>query len=219
MAEPIVLFGGTFNPIHHGHLIVARAVAEQLGFTRITLVPTAMSPHKADSPVAPDTVDATPADRLEMARLATAAEALFDVSDVDLQRPPPSYTCDTLQAVREAAGLDAELYWIIGADMLEDLPTWRNAEEIVAMATIITAARPPVSDRMDAIIETLRVRMPPGLVEKLASGVVETPLLDISSTDLRLRASAGRSLRYLTPDSVIGYIESRGLYRRSAEGA
>ena len=218
MGEQVVLFGGSFNPIHHGHLIVARAVAEHFGFGRITLVPAALSPHKtADRCDDDGLVQPTAEDRLEMARLAVAGEGLFDVSDVDVRRAPPSFTCETLRAVGEVHGSDAELQWIIGADMLADLPTWRNAEEVVQLARIITAARPGQGGAAENILENLRKQLPGELVERLAEGIVETPLVDISSTDIRRRVAEGRSIRFLTPDSVINYVSDGGLYARRSD--
>jgi len=216
MNQPIVLFGGTFNPIHHGHLIVARAAAEHFGFRRITLVPAALSPHKTSEAPGADGVEPTAGDRLAMVRLAVAGDGLFAVSEVDLERPPPSYTCDTLRDVRAAHGLDAPLYWIIGADMLADLPTWRRAEDVVSLANIITVSRPGFAGRTEAILADLRAQLPGDLVDKLAGGVVSTPLVDISSTDIRRRVAAGRPIGHLTPESVVGYIDKRGLYGRAA---
>ena len=215
MGERIVLFGGTFNPIHHGHLIVARAVAEHFHFDRVTFVPAAISPHKTAlaGQAAPQPPEPAAEDRLEMIRLAIAGEDLFDVTDMELKRRPPSYTLDTLMAFRQEHGLDVPLYWIIGADMLEDLPTWRRVSEVVDMATILTASRPPYTARLERTLQALRVRLSDQQVARLASGIVATPLVDISSTQIRHRIRARRSARYLTPDIVIDYINRRGLYR------
>ncbi len=208
MSERIVIFGGTFDPIHHGHLIAARAVAEQFGFEKITFMPTMVPPHKSDaSPPAPA------ADRLEMVRLAVADSGIFDVSDIELQRGGPSYTFETLVALRRRYGPEAELYWIIGADMLAELPTWRRAGDVVEMARIITAARPPHSRRtVSTTIESLRAHFTIEQVERINAGVVETPLIDISSTRIRRRLIEGKSVRYLTPESVVDYIRKQDLY-------
>ncbi len=219
MAERIVLFGGTFNPIHHGHLIVARAVAEHLHFDRVTFVPAAVSPHKTGPGPGGGGLppgEAGGGDRLEMLRRAVAGEELFDVTDVELKRRPPSYTLDTLVGVRDRHGLEAALYWIIGADMLDELPTWHRVGEVLEMATIITAARPPYSRRLPQTLAKLRARLSEEEVSRLASAVVPTPLVDISSTQIRHRVRDRRSVRYLTPDPVIDYIANRGLYARSA---
>ncbi|OPX22799.1 MAG: nicotinate (nicotinamide) nucleotide adenylyltransferase [Planctomycetales bacterium 4484_123] len=218
MVERIVLFGGTFNPIHHGHLIVARAIAEYYHFEKVTFVPAAVPPHKELSPgQASPQVPAgrlpSPEERLEMVRLAIAAEGLFDVSDIELRRRPPSYTIETLLAVRQRHGLEAQLHWIIGADMLEDLPTWRRADEVVEMCRIITAARPPWSSRLEQTLQKLRVRFSAEQVARLAAGVTPSPLIDITSTQIRHRVRQGRSIRFLTPEAVVEYIREKGLYR------
>lgn len=220
MAARILQFGGTFDPIHHGHLIVARAVAEYFHFEKVLLIPAAVPPHKlsgsADEPgpggQAASRVQTPAEDRLAMIRRAIAGEPLFEVSDIELGLPQPSYTFDTLMALREQRGLEAELCWLIGADMLEDLPTWHRAGEVIEMASIITASRPPYSRRIDSILDKLRVRFSADQVARLAGGVVQTPLVDITSTHIRKRTREGKSVRFLTPDVVISYIEEKGLY-------
>ncbi len=214
MAMParIVQFGGTFDPIHHGHLIVARAVAEYFHFAKVILIPAGAPPHKLTLP------DASAEDRLAMIRLAIAGEELFEASDIELRLPQPSYTFDTLLALREQRGLEVELCWLIGADMLEDLPNWHRADEVVDMASIITAARPPYSRRTDWILEKLSVRFSPEQLAKLKAGVVETPLIDITSTQIRKRRREGKSIQFLTPDSVVNYIKEKGLYNLRPQG-
>lgn len=223
MAERIVLFGGTFNPIHHGHLIVARAVAEYFHFDRITFVPAAVPPHKplpgeGGQGPAQGIVRASPDDRLEMVRLAIEGEKLFEVTDIELKRPQPSYTFDTLMAFREEHGLEAQLHWVIGADMLDELGTWHRADEVVDMATIITAARPPWSARLEGILEKLRVRFSPDQVARLAAATAPTPLIDITSTQIRHRIRRKRSINFLTPECVVTYIQNRRLYAASDGG-
>ncbi len=210
MAEQIVIFGGTFDPIHHGHLITARAVAEHFGFRKVTFMPAMVPPHKGES----RHKSAPAADRLEMVRLAVAGSEMFDVSDIELRRGGSSYTFDTLSLLRRQYGHDADLHWIIGADMLEDLPTWRHVEEVIEMARIITAAPPPYSERIPAVLKGLRDHFTGEQVSRLADGVISTPLIDISSTNIRLRlaAEAAKSVKYLTPDTIINYIRKRGLY-------
>ncbi len=211
MTEQIVIFGGTFDPIHHGHLITARAVAEHFGFRKVTVMPAMVPPHKGETQYK----SAPAADRLEMVRLAVAGSEMFDVSDIELRRDGPSYTFDTLTSLRRQYGHDADLHWIIGADMLEDLPTWRHAEEVIEMARIITAARPPYSERIPAVLKGLRDRFTKEQASRLADGVISIPLIDISSTNIRLRLAAetAKSVKYLTPDAIINYIHKRGLYK------
>ena len=205
MPQRIVLFGGTFDPVHNGHLIVARSVAEQRRFDRVCLVPSANPPHKAS-------VRAPGADRLAMLRLAIEGEELFDVSDAEIRRQGPSYTIDTIAALRRQAGPDAQLHLIVGADMLADLPTWYRVDELVRMVRIVVAARPPWQQRMGEILAGLGERFPAEFVAQTAASVLPTPLLDISSTDVRRRVAEGRSIRYLVPEAVRQYILEHGIY-------
>jgi len=205
MGDRVVLFGGTFDPVHHGHLIVARAVAEHCGYERITLVPSGTSPHKSNAV-------ASPGDRLAMLRLAVAGEGLFDVSDVELRREGPSYTIDTLTGLRAEIGAATELHLLIGADMLADLPNWRRAADVVALARVVVAMRPGWDGRMDEVLGRLRRDLPGEVAEALIASVVPTPLIDISSTTIRRRLAAGQSIRFLVPEAVGEYIEREGLY-------
>jgi nicotinate-nucleotide adenylyltransferase len=219
MAEALVLFGGTFDPIHHGHLIVARALAEQFRFPRVTFVPAAAPPHKAGPSPGGGTTrrltlpEASPEDRLAMIRLAIAGENLFDVSDLELRRKAPSYTIDTLEELRRQFGPEVRLHWIIGADALEDLPTWRRAEEVMDLADIITAVRLPHSHQTASVLERLSRHFSPPRLARLRAGLAATPAIDISSSQIRQRVREGRSIRYLTHEAVVGYIQQRGLYR------
>jgi nicotinate-nucleotide adenylyltransferase len=203
MDERIVLFGGAFDPVHNGHLIAARAIAEQRGYSRITLVPSSRGPHKA--PAA-----ASDADRLEMLRLAVWGDELFDVSDLELRRPAPSYTYDTLTEIRQTHSGPIDL--IIGADMLADMPNWYRADDVVQMAQLIVAARPPWQDKFRAMSALLTERFGKRKAKEMLEGMCITPLLDISSSDIRRRLGAGLSIRYMVPDAVGQYISSRTLY-------
>ena len=206
MQRELVLFGGTFDPVHNGHLIVARALAERRGFGRVVFVPTAQPPHKTPA-------EASATDRLAMLRLAISGEAVFDVSDIELTRTGPSYTLDTLRALRRRHGVDTKLHWVIGADMLEDLPRWHRADEVLAEAKIVIAVRPAWDQRLDEIFSRLAKEFAPAQVEPLRESVVSTPLIDISSTEIRRRVRQGRSIRYLLPEPVADYIAEHGLYR------
>ena len=205
MTERIVLFGGAFDPVHNGHLIAARAVAEQRGYSRITLVPSARGPHKPPA-------SASDADRLKMLNLAVSGEDLFEVSQVELDRPAPSYTFDTLRAIQATCGQDAEIDLVIGADMLADLPNWHRADEVVEMTRIVIAARPPWHEKVGAISALLSERFGKSLGSDLIVGMCTTPLIDISSSEIRDRLSAGLSIRYMVPEAVDEHIRSRGLY-------
>ena len=209
MNNQIVIFGGTFDPIHHGHLISARAVAEHFGFEKITFMPTYQPPHKGEDyhPAA------SPEDRLQMIKLAIANEKIFDVSDLEITLAKRNYTYDTLLALRDRFGTDKTIFWIIGIDMLEELPNWYNAQQVIELARLITVARPAFNERISSILEKLQQYFSAEQVKRLEEGIIPTPLIDISSTEIRSRISKGKSIRYLTPDSVVDYILSKGLYR------
>jgi nicotinate-nucleotide adenylyltransferase len=200
----VALFGGSFNPIHHGHLIAARSVAEQLGANRLIFIPAANPPHKQDAKLAPAR------HRLEMVRLAIDGEPGWEVSDCELQRRGPSYTFDTVTQLRETLGPKPELCWIVGADSLPELASWYRIEELLAICRIITAARPGW-ERPD--LTPLRKRLGTAHVDRLVADVLETPRIDIAATDIRERVRAGRSIRYLVPERVAQYINKHELYR------
>jgi nicotinate-nucleotide adenylyltransferase len=205
MSRKIVLFGGTFDPVHHGHLIVARALAERCGFPQVTFVPAARSPHKG--PAAADAEH-----RLAMLRLATAGEAVFDVCQLELDRNGPSYTYDTLTELKRRHGPQTDLNLLIGADALQDLPLWHRASELLDLANVIVAYRPPWQERMEEAFAALEGRLPSAAVGRLRRSVVPSPLIDISSTQIRDRVREGKSIRFLVPETVRGYIEEQRLY-------
>lgn len=211
MGEKVVLFGGTFDPVHNGHLIAARRVAERRRFKRITLVPAASPPHK-------DPARAAGRHRLNMLRLAVEGEQMFEVCDVELRRAGPSFTFDTLSQVRDSRGGNVPLCWLIGADMLEQVHTWHRAAEVVEAAEIITMVRPPWDRRLPEILEALAEHFRPEQVRRLRDSIVQTPLLEISSGEIRDRVRRGRSIRLLVPEAVRAYIEAERLYRGGAEG-
>jgi nicotinate-nucleotide adenylyltransferase len=205
MASGVCLFGGTFDPVHHGHLIVARAVAEKLGFSRVVLIPANTPPHKPPA-------CASAADRLAMVHLAVAGDELFEVSDLELDRPGPSYTLDTLQAIRPRVGAGEKLHWLIGLDSLADLPHWHHVGEVLELASILVAARPG-NGGAETALAGLAGKLEDRHLHRLREGLVATPLIDISSTDIRRRVREGQSIRYLVPDAVARYIADHRLYR------
>ncbi len=205
MPRRIALFGGTFDPVHFGHLVIARAIAEECGFERITLVPAASPPHKAGTAASAD-------QRLAMLQLAIRDDPLFEISRLEILRGGASYTFDTLQALTAEHGADCELSWIIGLDMLEELHKWHRAQEVTDLAQIVVAARPPWQNQAAKLLKRLAKHFSAETVDAISQSFVSTPLLDISSTDIRRRVAEGLSIRYLLPDSVRCYIEDRGLY-------
>ncbi len=208
MAQDICLFGGTFDPVHHGHLIIARAVAEARGFARVTLIPTNNPPHKPPA-------SASAADRLAMVNLAVEGDELFNVWDLEVKREGVSYTLDTLQALRQKLA-GGNLHWLIGADTLAELPHWHRVEEVLDLAQVLIAARPMGPNQgVQQALAGLAGQLPDRHLHRLREAIVPAPLVDISSTDIRRRVHAGQSIRYLVPEPVARYIAEHGLYQLS----
>ena len=199
----IGLFGGSFDPIHHGHLIIARTLLEQAGLDRVILLPTHDPPHKNA------TVLAGAAHRLEMIRLAIAGDPQFELSDYDMVRAGPTYTVDTVEHFQELLGGSVSLSWIIGADSLADLATWHRLSDLVDRCRILTASRPHCKP-MDW--GSLSRFLSPQQIAKLKAGVYTAPLIDLSATDLRTRLAEGKSVRYCVPLPVCEYLERTRLY-------
>lgn len=205
--------GGTFDPIHLGHLAIAEEAREALGLERILFVPAGTPPHRRAGSVSPAS------DRAAMVELAIAGNAAFELSRLELDRPGPSYTADTLEALAAAArseGREPDLTFILSAETLHDLPTWHEPERLLEASRIVVVPRDgyPAPDR--AWLEAAF----PGRVDRF--DFLEGPRLGISSTAIRARVAAGRSIRYLVPDAVAGYIADHGLYAdpaRSHQGA
>ena len=208
MAERIALYGGSFNPVHCGHVIISRAIAERLNLDRVIFFPSATPPHKEADALA----DAE--HRAQMVRLAIKGEAIFGFSDFDLKRSGPSYTIDTIQDFRNRLGPGTRLHWIIGADSLPELPFWHRIGELVDLCEIVTAARAGL-EPIDW--DQLRLTLNDAQIGHLRQGILDTPIIEVSSTDIRSRIRTERSIRYLVPDAVISYIERHGLYSDTVE--
>ena len=197
------LFGGTFDPIHLGHLILAEQCREACGLDRVCFVVANEPPHKRG-------IKRTGVHhRLEMTRLGIAGNPAFEVSDVEARRAGPSYSVDTLEHF-QAERPEDELFFLIGGDSLVDLPTWREPERIVRLATLVVVNRPG-SDPAP----------PEGLVGPEAKPPlsVTIPPIGVSSSDLRRRLAEGRSVRYMLPSSVEAYIRAHKLYGEPPESA
>lgn len=194
------LMGGTFDPVHLGHLLAAQSAVEAFGLDRLLFIPSAVTPHKRGARVA-DT-----ADRLAMLRLAIEHESRFGVSTVEIDRGGVSYTVDTLAALH-AAHPDWDLWFIVGMDSLRDLHLWRRPLDILALCTVATLERPGVD-------------LPPGEVpglptewsERLLRHVAPGRRVDVSSSEIRSRIAEGRPIRYLVPREVESYIRAHRLY-------
>jgi nicotinate-nucleotide adenylyltransferase len=189
----IGVMGGTFDPIHHGHLVAASEVAVLFGLDEVVFVPTGQPWQKSQRVVSPAE------DRYLMTVIATASNPRFSTSRVDIERGGPTYTIDTLTDLKRERP-DAELFFITGADALEQIVGWRDNERLFQMARFIGVTRPgyQLADH----------HLPEGVVS-----LVEVPALAISSTDCRDRVARGMPVWYLVPDGVVQFIEKRGLYR------
>jgi nicotinate-nucleotide adenylyltransferase len=184
--KKIGIFGGTFDPIHHGHLILAREALEMLELEAVIFIPAAASPHKLDKALA------TGDRRLEMLKAAIENEPGFELDSMELQRPPPSYTIDTVEALRLTKS-DAEFYYLVGEDNVDRLPTWHRFVELSKMVQFVVLARSGL--KSEHPYPTIRRH------------------LDISATKIRNRVATGRSIRYLVPPAVERIIRDHHLYR------
>lgn len=199
-----LLYGGSFNPIHHGHLIVARSVAEQRAFSRVVLIPSRRPPHKRDDELAPAEA------RLALCHVAVEGDSLFEVSDWEMQQSGPNYTLTTVRHFRALYPPPARLAWLIGMDSLAELATWHRVAELLAECEMLTAQRP--ASALPSL-DPLRPLVSPAALERLQANILETPRIDVGATQIRARVAAGRSIRYLVPERVREEIERRGLYR------
>ncbi len=215
------VFGGSFNPIHLGHLLLADEILELLQLDQILFVPASQPPHKPARGLAPAR------DRYAMTELAIRGHPRFAISDLELRRPGPSYTVDTLEALRQAGGPGAAFSLIIGSETFLDLLSWRDPQRIARLARLVVIPRagapfdPEGIQAQKVLAEIgqerwIRIELPhPSLAEMGGSGafLVAATSLPISSSELRRRARDGRSLAYRVPDAVRAYIREHGLYR------
>ncbi len=192
--------GGTFDPIHFGHLVTAEEALVQFNLDKVVFMPTGQPAAKVHQAVS------SAEHRYLMTVLATATNPDFEVSRMEVDRPGVTYTVDTLTALRSTYGPNTELFFITGADAVWEIVTWKDAEQVADLATFIAATRPGYE------LDAARTMHGDG-----ASGFhieyIEVPALAISSTDLRTRVAERRPIRYLTPEPVAAYIEKHGLYR------
>jgi nicotinate-nucleotide adenylyltransferase len=189
----IGIMGGTFDPIHHGHLVAASEVAGRFNLDEVVFVPTGQ-PYQKGSTVS------SPEDRYLMTVIATASNPRFHVSRADIDRDGPTYTVDTLRDLHALYGNETELFFITGADALARILSWKDALEMLSLARFVGVTRPG--------FELSANHLPADTV-----ALVEVPALAISSSDCRLRVAEGKPVWYLVPDGVVQYIAKRGLYR------
>ena len=193
------VFGGTFDPVHIGHLIAAERATELLALDEMLFVPAGEPWFKADEPV----TDAE--HRLNMVRLAVESNPRFSVSDVEVVRPGPSYTIDTLEELRSHAGEGTKFFLVLGLDALAEMHRWRSPERVFDLATVVGVSRPGAEFDSGALYAAL-----PYSAERVI--MLDVPMVDVGATELRRRAAEGSSLRYLVPDSVERYIREHDLY-------
>ncbi len=196
----IGVFGGSFDPVHLGHLIVAEQCREAAALDHVLFVPAPRPPHKSESDLTPFHL------RVEMLALALAGQSAFAIDEIERDRSGPSYTADTLQILRDRQP-DADWHLILGADSLEDFPNWHRPDRIVELANLVVASRPDqpedAAKRFEARLAHVSVHLQ----------VVRVPLIGISSTDVRCRVASGQSKRFLVPRAVEGFINDRQLNR------
>jgi nicotinate-nucleotide adenylyltransferase len=199
----IGIFGGTFDPVHIAHLIIGEQAREQAGLDQVWFVPSARPPHKLDKPV-------TPFDRrAEMLQLAIAGQANFRVELIEKDRPGPSFTADTLENLHRLYS-GSEFFLILGADCLPDLAKWHQPLRILELATLLIARRPgSTSWSSEQLAEA--VGLPDAKAVRMNQ--IESPLMELSSRDLRRRAAEGRSLLFMVPRAVEVFIKEKGIYR------
>lgn len=196
------LFGGTFDPVHLGHLLAAQEAHERLGLARVVWVPACVRPHKNRL------VTTSADDRLAMLRAAVGDDPRFEVNDLEIRRGGTSYTIDTVASLR--AETHAEIVLLLGSDSIPELPQWHRVRELLDLCTPAVMARPgfALTD-----LEPLRAVLPAAQVDRVADHLLPIPLIEISSTAVRERVAAGRPIRYLVPATVETYIAAHGLYR------
>lgn len=194
------ILGGTFDPIHVGHLVTAEAVRIEYDLEKVLFIPAGNPPHKQNATVTPAL------QRYIMTVMATFSNPAFIVSPIEIERPGPSYTIHTVRDLAQQYGDQTELYFITGADAVGDLPTWNNIEDILALCHFVGATRPGCISMIDTVIEYF------GEIGRQRIHRLATPELDISSTDIRERVKNGRSIKYIVPESVEQYIFKEKLY-------
>ncbi|HET6386307.1 MAG TPA: nicotinate-nucleotide adenylyltransferase [Armatimonadota bacterium] len=202
------VLGGTFDPVHYGHLRLAEEALGRFALDRVLFIPNGIPPHKPGGP------QTSARDRFVMTLLATASHDQFEVSPIELDRAGTSYTVDTLRDLRSKYGRGLQIYFILGIDAVLDMHTWRAPDEVIQLCHLAVARRPGS--------DLSRLQHVP--IERLSEKIelFDGPATDLSSTEIRRRIRAGQSIRYLTPDPVASYIRKQGLYkdggRRSPKG-
>lgn len=206
MAQDVLrvgVFGGTFNPIHIGHLMIAEFATEAFDLDHTIFVPTGNPPHKQGR----HDIESVE-HRYAMTQLAIQHNPRFSISDIEVRRQGPSYTVDTIRELKKEYNNLVDFYFICGTDSIQDLPNWKYNHELLEQAHFVGATRPDGSNFIDNIIEYF------GDLGREKIHRLEVPQLELSATALRARLREGKSVRYIVPEEVIHYIETEGLYSR-----
>ena len=204
MYKGLGIYGGTFDPIHMGHLMVAEMARQDCDLEKVLFIPAGNPPHKSDKYISESV------HRFEMTKLAVETNPYFEVSDIELKRQGKSYTIDTLRALRELYPKEYKFWVIIGGDSLLEIETWKNANEIMKMCNFAVYMRHNSSlDRCKAQAVAIHRKAKTNVL------FVQAPMIEISSTDIRSRVAQRKSIRYMVPDTIGEYIIDKGLFARS----
>ena len=203
--KKIGIMGGTFNPVHHGHLVTAQEALDQFSLDEVIFIPTGDPPHKIEDLLA------HAEDRYLMTVIATSSNSSFFVYRIEIDRKGKSYTIDTVKELRKLLGSNSELYFITGADAILEILTWKNTREIVTLAKFIAATRPGYDLSKIKELKTTLFDSEDEADRRIF--IMEIPALAISSTDIRQRIKIGRPVNYLVPEGVNNYILKHGLYK------
>ncbi len=198
----IGIMGGTFDPIHIGHLFIAEETLEKLSLDKIIFIPAGVSPHKLNSKTT------APIHRLLMTAIAVNSNRRFYLSDIEIEREGPSYTIDTIRCLKQLLPTDTELFFITGGDTFIDLDSWRDYEQLLQLTNFVVFTRAGYDNvLLDEKIQRFRQQLNSNITK------ISIPLLEVSSTDIRERAKMGRTIKYLIPDGVEEYILKNRLYK------
>lgn len=201
--KSIGISGGTFDPIHNGHLTIAEKVRELFKLDKVLFIPTGRPPHKKGLEVS------DPVHRMNMVREAVASNPFFCALDIEIARPGFTYTVDTLEQLKEMYGWNTKLFFIVGADVVFDLPSWKDHKKVFSLCEFVAVYRPGNRRKDDFFKEIQRQRQEYGAIVHVAA----IPAMEISSTDIRARVREGKSIKNMVPASVERYIISNGLYK------
>jgi len=200
----IALFGGTFDPVHLGHITVAISAAESINAEKVIFIPAKHSALKEIPPVA------THADRLEMLSLAIAKQEHFELSDYELKKTSPSYTLDTIRYFKTKYSHDFLIHWLVGADSVDDLPLWHKITKLIDECNLCVMLRADCAKPDFSKFTNLWGRE---RIEKLQNNIIQTPLINISSTEIRQKITAGKDVNDMLSGEVAQYIKRKGLYK------